>query len=196
MNFDPALLVMLSQEVDDTHWKKYLDGIRKECEERAKTFPQGAVATTITERNIGRGADWIVIAVALVGSASYAAFAIPKAHKQVRESLEEWKRIFRELKAIYSWIRGARAALFPDTYLFLVALDRLSAAPEAANLVFQSTMRLPEDDPNMKERESLLLSFTYNLTLEQIAASRRGEVLWTNRIELNVNPSLDSIGSS
>jgi hypothetical protein len=77
-----------------------------------------------------------------------AAFAIPKAHKEIRESIAEWKRIFRELKALYSWIRADRAAPYPDAYL-LVALEHLSVGQEAKDVVFRDTMRLPEDNPDL-----------------------------------------------
>lgn len=144
------------------------------------SHPQGALTGDVSIRNMGRGADWIVVAVSITSAVASALVAIPKAHKFVRETVEEWKRIYRELRATYEWICVDRPALYPDAYLFLVALTQIEEIVNGENLAFVGVTRLPESNPDLAGREALLFSFTANKVVEQIAVSRTGEVQWRN----------------
>lgn len=177
---DTELLILAFGEIPDSAWHRELATAKSFFEERLVKCPQGALVGDVSIRNIGRGADWTVIAVSITSTVAAALVAIPKAHKFVRENVEEWKRIYRELRAIYDWMCADRPALYPDAYLFLVALTQIEEIVNSESLAFIGVTRLPESNPDLAGREALLFSFTANGVVEQIAVSRTGEVLWRN----------------
>jgi hypothetical protein len=180
---DTALLILTFGEVEDEAWSREVGAAKQFFRERLNSYPEGPLTGDVWAQNIGRGADWVVIAVSVASAVGTMLIAIPKAHKLVRESIDEWRRIYRELTSVYEWISAERPVLYPDAYLFLVALQRLSDSPDA-EVIFHGVMRLPESNPSLKGKESLLFSFTCNGCIEQVAISRLGEVLWRNSISL------------
>jgi hypothetical protein len=131
-------------------------------------------------RNIGKGADWSVIVLAITGIF----LAIPEAHKKVRESYEEWQLIFKELKSFYSRIIPKKIALYPDQYLFLIALNQVVTKTNLECLLFLGFSTLPEETPELDIYPALLFSFQNQNSLYQVAISRHGEVLWENQIQM------------
>jgi len=134
----------------------------------------------IMEKNIGRGADWIV----LVLSIGIAVWIIPDVHKKVRNNIEEWCRIYQELHTFFNWVLEKQVALYSDEYLFLQAIETLSHQNITEHMEFKGVTRLPEDNPDNRGRESLLFSFGDTRMLVQVAISRSGEILWKNTIKL------------
>jgi hypothetical protein len=149
--------------------------------ERLRSYPGGEIKGTVATRNIGKGADWIVVAISFAGLF----FTIPKAHKVVRESWEEWQRIYKEIKAIFSWLVPHQPAYYPDGYLFLVAVSELVKDLGVANLTFIGLARLPEDNPDFAGREPLLFTFRGDQSIEQVAVARHGVVFWRNCVQIN-----------
>lgn len=182
---DTELLILALSEIPDHAWSRELAAAKRFFQERLTSYPQGALIGNVSTRNIGRGADWTVIAVSITSAVATAFFAIPKAHKLVRESIEEWRRIYRELRAIYEWVCAERSALYPDAYLFLLALTQLEKTANSTDLAFTGVMRLPESNPDLAGMEALLFSFTAGDVVEQIAVSRTGDVLWRNSFLTN-----------
>jgi hypothetical protein len=107
-------------EVLDENWEAEEERVRQHYLKRLSTYPRGHIDAKVETRNIGRGADWIVVVISLASAVATGFVAIPKAHKLIRESVEEWQRIFNELKALFGWL-APRRALYPDNFLFLTA---------------------------------------------------------------------------
>lgn len=178
------ILILEFGEIPDEEWAAAEEQVITHYSQRLQDYSNGPVSASVETRNIGKGADWIVVAITFASTFAAGFFAIPKAHKLVRESVEEWGHIFSELKSIFDWLTPKKI-LFPDNYLFLLALSHLDRSTEVDALVFQSINRLPENDPDLRDKEALLFSFTHARVLEQVAVSRQGSILWHNTIELS-----------
>jgi hypothetical protein len=152
--------------------------------DKLESYPDGHIPAEVRIKNIGRGADWSVVSISILSTASVLFFAIPAAHKKVRESLEEWKRIYNEFSRLISWLAFSSPIYYPDHYLFLVALLKLDEDAEASELTFLSSHAIPEDNPDLKGLESLIFNFQDGEILESVAVSRQGIILWHNSTEL------------
>jgi hypothetical protein len=152
--------------------------------DKLETYPDGHIPTEVGIKNIGRGADWSLISISILSTASFLFFAIPAAHKKVRESLEEWKRIYNEFSSLIKWLSFSCPVYYPDHYLFLVALLKLDENTEASELIFLSSHPIPEENPDLKDLESIIFNFQDGELFESVAISRQGEVLWHNSTEL------------
>ena len=139
---------------------------------------RGSVQGIVSVRNIGKGADWSVIVLAIIG----VYFAIPEAHKKIRESFEEWQHIFKELKSLYSLLIPKKTALYPNQYLFLIALNLVATKTNPEALESLGLCALPEENSDLDKYPPLLFSFKNENTLYQVATARKGVVLWENEI--------------
>jgi len=175
------LVILAFGELSDENWKEAVAAEEEHLRERVASYkgrpPLNAEVAAI---NIGRGADWIVLAV----SFGVAAIAIPEAHKKVRENIEEWIRIYRELHSFYSWIVKGRKSFYPDGYLFLKATETLSGQLLLEGMEFKGIARIPEANPDLQGREALIFSFGDSKKLIQVAVARDGKLLWENSIAL------------
>ena len=80
----------------------------------------------LLEKGIGVGADWPVIAIKISAITGTAFFAIPAAHKKIRESLEEWKIIGKNFLKLIDFISDSeRIITYPIQVLFLDAIASL-----------------------------------------------------------------------
>jgi hypothetical protein len=152
--------------------------------DKLETYPDGHIPAEVGIKNIGRGADWHVVSISILSAASVLFFAIPAAHKKVRESLEEWKRIYNEFGRLIRWFSFSSPIYYPEHYLFLVALLKLDEDTEASELTFLSCHAVPEDNPSLQGLESLIFNFQDGDVFESVAVTRQGEVLWHNSTEL------------
>lgn len=108
-----------------------IDGILKEFNEPVKY--------DLTEHNFGGGADWPVIAVNVATIASVGFFAIPEAHKRIRESLEEWGRIGASIKKLIKHLSDREVLVAePIEVLFLDACKALLEFSNAEDATFES----------------------------------------------------------
>lgn len=174
------ILVPEFSEIDDSEFSRAEEKAIAYYSSLLQTYPGAPAEGSASTRNIGKGADWIVVVISL-GSLF---FVIPKAHKHLRESLEEWQRIYKEFKSLISWLLGNKPALYPDQYLFLVALFVAAETANSNDLVFLGFTRLPEDQPDLFDHGSLLFSFGSAALVIQVAVGRNGHVLWQNELEL------------
>jgi hypothetical protein len=152
--------------------------------DKLESYPDGHIPAEVGVKNIGRGADYYVVSISILSAASVLFFAIPTAHKKVRESLEEWKRIYNEFSRLISWFAFSSPIYYPEHYLFLVALLKLDEDTEASELTFLSCHAIPEDNPDLKGLESLIFNFQDGDVLESVAVTRQGKLLWHNTTEL------------
>lgn len=143
-------------------------------------YSSGSIEGSVSVRNIGKGADWSVIVLTITGIF----FAIPEAHKKIRESIEEWQLIFSELKCLYQKLIPKKIALYPNQYLFLIALNFIVSKTNLETLVFLGFSTLPEENPDLDIYPTLLFSFQNKNILYQVAVARHGEVLWENQIQV------------
>ncbi|MGE0873572.1 MAG: hypothetical protein AB7O31_02760 [Burkholderiales bacterium] len=179
------LLVVAFGEIADDVWAQEEESAVRHFRDRLESYPAGPIRGEVAVKNIGRGADWTVVAIAIASAAGTAFFAIPKAHKAIRTSLAEWGRIVKEVQSVYAWIVGDRKALYPDSYLFLLALEQARKRRDGRALTYLGVKRLPEDKPDLHNLESLLFSFRNAKCIDQVAISREGRVLWHNEIPIS-----------
>ena len=164
-------------KIDDEHWDEAkAKALGKYSNALAE---QSYYEASVSIRNIGHGADWLVVVVSLVS----AFFAIPRAHKLVRETIEEWLKIYAELSSVIKRV-APRRALLPDAYLFLVALDHILTEVNPDNAMFQGFVRIPENNPDLGGYENLIFHFTDSGNLHQVCVARSGKVLWDSVLEL------------
>lgn len=104
-------------------------------------------------------------------------------HKKIRENIEEWLRICHELRTFFRLIFGEKKALYPDEFLFLLAIEALDGT-KATAVKYNGAFRLPENNPDLMGRESLVFSFSDSEQLYQIAVSGSDHVSWRNAIAL------------
>ncbi|WP_223619032.1 hypothetical protein [Lysobacter sp. ESA13C] len=176
------ILVAEFGEIDDSAWSEAERIAIDNYLQLLQTYPSRPIEGSVTIRNIGRGADWSVIALAIGGLF----LAIPEAHKRLRESLEEWRRIFKEFQSISSWLGlvGKKSVLYPDQYLFLIATFHVVDRFEPDAIIFLNALRLPEDRPDLTQMGCLLFSFSLGNVVHQVAVDRGGRVLWENAISI------------
>ncbi|BBA31979.1 hypothetical protein sS8_0009 [Methylocaldum marinum] len=176
-----SLLIIAFGELSDEDWKETVAAEEAYLRERIASYSGGDfLKAEAKATNIGRGADWTVLAVFF----GLAAVAIPQAHKKVRESVEEWILIYRELHAFFAWLVKGRNALYPDEYLFLKAIETLSEQLRLEGMEFKGMTRIPESNPDLQGREAMIFSFGDNKRIVQVAVARNGNVLWDNSVEM------------
>lgn len=175
-------LVVAFSEIADEDWQRVVRAAEHEFQERAAAFDSPAISEIeVSSRNIGRGADWTVLAL----SFAIAAWTVPEVHRKIRENIEEWRRIYQELEKLFTWIARGKPVLYPDQYLFLKALQALPSGTPEDGLEYKGVARLPQLNPDLHGREDLLFSFGDGQRIVQVAVSRSGNVLWHNIIELS-----------
>ncbi len=170
-------------EVPDDELDARIADARNSYLARLDEFPGGPIEASVFPRNIGQDGDWTVLVVSFGSAIAGGFFAIPKAHMLVRESIEEWGRVFEELTSIVSHLDPPKT-LYPDVYLFLMALRDVDRPGEKDSFQFHGYKRLPESDPDLRDLESLLFTFSRKGTLKQVAVSRYAQILWRNDPEL------------
>lgn len=178
MSLSLEILVSEFGEVDDSEWPRVQSEAIGQYSQLLQNYPAGPIDGSVAIRNIGRGADWAVVVLVIGGLF----FTIPEAHKRVRESLEEWRRIFKELKSVSSWLFSSKHALYPDHYLFLVAVFFVAERAETDELTFLGFTQLPESNPDLANKGALLFSFSHGRMIRQVAVGRNGDVLWENEL--------------
>lgn len=150
--------------------------------QKLESYPGGYIPAEVSTKDIGRGADWLVVSVTILSGAASLFFAIPAAHKKVRETLEEWDRIFREFKKLLDWLSIRKPIMLPDEYLFLEALSKLNEEYEASELMFLGVNRIPTDNPSLQGFEDMVFSFQHGDIIKSVAVSRSGKILWHHSV--------------
>ena len=178
------ILVNAFGELSDNEWKATEKKELNFYKDKFESYPGGYIPAEIEIKNIGRGADWDVVSLIILPSVSIIFFAIPSAHKKIREAIDEWKKIFNEFQRLIKWLSFKSEVFFPDEYLFLCALVKLDESVDASELIFKDYHLIPNDNPDMKGKEDLIFNFINGSTLESAAISRQGKPLWHHTTEL------------
>jgi len=163
--------------------KEEIDGLRRKIE----SYPGGHIPAEIRTKDIGRGADWLVVSVTILSGATGLFFAIPATHKKVRETLEEWRLIFNEFSRFLDWLSIKDPVMLPVQYLLLVALNKLDEGCDASESVFLGINGIPTDNPSLQDFEDLVFSFQDGDMIECIAVSRSGKVIWYHSVKSTSN---------
>ncbi|TYO99842.1 hypothetical protein EDC39_1012 [Geothermobacter ehrlichii] len=96
-----------------------------------------SVDYSIQETNFGVGADWPTIALDVATIAGVGFFAVPEAHKRVREALEEWQLISANIKKLIDWIGGKESIVAqPIELIFIAASEALLSLVKNDDAVF------------------------------------------------------------
>lgn len=120
---DPTLGKDWNEQKDEI--KQELNGIIQELPER--------VDCSINELNLGAGADWPTIAVTI----GFGFFAIPEAHKRIREALEEWAMIGERVKALIQKLSKSNSLVSePLEILFIEASEKLLSLTNQDDAIF------------------------------------------------------------
>lgn len=151
--------------------------------QKFESYPGVYVPVEVGTKNIGKGADWLVVSVTILSSATGLFFAVPAAHKKVREILEEWNRIFKEFRKLLDWLSFKNHVMLPDEYLFLEALSKLDEECEASELTFLGVNKIPKHNPSLQGFEDMVFGFQDGRMIESVAVSRSGKVLWHHSVE-------------
>lgn len=109
-----------------TDWPEQTPAIIKRVNELLRRYPGGPLEFQVKESNHGRGADWPTITVSLITVAGVLLFGIPAAHKKLRETIEEWRKIKQNVDRVIAWIEGQeRVVAYPVEVLFFDAVEWL-----------------------------------------------------------------------
>jgi len=98
----------------------------------------------VSSINLGAAADWLVVAITI---ASTGFFLIPATHKRLRETIEEWGRIFNHFKKLRQWLEKKYSVTMHSPGFSLIdAIDRLEIRGELDNAIFLDHSILPRRD--------------------------------------------------
>ncbi len=138
--------VVLSQYEDPStgaDWPEQTAQIVEQLKSRVESWSGDRVEYRIRETNHGFGADWPTITLQILSFGATAFFVIPAAHKKVRESIEEWRKIKANIERLIAWVSPKKKVTsFPVTPLFLDAADQVFAA-DASYRAFLGWFEIP-----------------------------------------------------
>jgi hypothetical protein len=161
--------------------------------------PNKKATPVVRELNLGAGADWIVFAIDLAIWTGAAIFTIPKAHKFVRESYEECKKIHSEILALIDKARGNRKVVrYPPEVLYLEALQAvLATLPKGeVQFLYHSPLPVSSDLVNgFLALEHHLFVFSTDSELKLIAIDSERQILWIRDIAQPAAPIHSTIQS-
>lgn len=172
-------------ELGDDEYKSVVEAKIREYKSRLVAFDKGPVEFQVRETNHGRGADLVTVTVTLTSLAGAAFFAIPTAHKKVREALEEWGRIRDELASLIEWISGNDRPSLPIEVLFLESVSDLAKAREVGEIEFLSACEIPTQNAyGFDDQKTYLIVFQDGNEIEIRAYDSYKQRLWSRRVSL------------
>lgn len=180
------LLNDLDTGTDD--WEAHKTSALRSLARTLEAFPGGPVEYQAEEDNRGLGADWTVIALTILSLVGSGFFAIPSAHKKIRETLEEWRRVRDSLNVLGKWLAEHHQMLaYPQQILFLDALSEIekSADVDEAVLIDASEVIVLDDDHRgAKPLAQSHFTFVLDGMLYVYAYDKHRRLLWSRLIEL------------
>jgi len=115
---------------------------------------------SLEQRNLGKGADWPTVAVTIAGIAGTAFFVIPEVHKKIREAIEEWKIIGKNVKKLIQYISAhERVVVYPVELLLIESIVHLEQVASIEGISFGGLRVIAE--PGSHEHISGLFEFTF-----------------------------------
>ena len=166
-------------------WPEQTPLIEAGLRARLSKWHAGSVEYQIRRTNHGLGADWPTITLALLSVAGTLFFAIPAAHKKVRESLEEWKKIKENLERLLAWVSPSEeVASYPVELLFLDATLRTASGDSTEMLEFLGVDELPvptEVSGGFTALKHYLFTFRTGEHIVLVAMDSGRRILWESR---------------
>lgn len=163
-------------------WPEQTPVILNAINARLRGWDDGTLEYQLRETNHGRGADWPTITVSILSLAGAAFFTIPAAHKKVRESLEEWKRIGANLNRLVARLAPrSEVAAFPVELIFFDAVESALRIDESGLLEFLSVQELPvpsEISGGFDHLKYYLFTFRAHERIVLVAIDNGRRVLW------------------
>jgi hypothetical protein len=158
---------------DGLDWPEQTPIIMEKLENTLGSYDE-KVQFQFLEKDIGLGASWPVIAIEISVIAGTAFFAIPAAHKKIRESLQEWKLIGNKFLKLIDFISGSeRVITYPIQILFLDAIAVLEKHKDVETAIFISATTITE--PGSYDHLSGLYEFRFKIENEVWAIALTGE---------------------
>ena len=146
-------------------WHEQTPEIEKQIDGILETYPE-QVDYSIHETNFGGGADWPTIALNVATIAGVGFFAIPEAHKQVREALEEWQLIGANIQKLIAWISGRTPLVSqPIELIFVAATEELLSMINEDDAIFLNYQVLSPVGTN--DELSGLFEFRFEVNSEE-----------------------------
>ncbi|MCZ6862918.1 MAG: hypothetical protein O7I42_22075 [Alphaproteobacteria bacterium] len=179
------IILAFKDPADGLDWHEQSESLIASFEERIAEYKPRTIRGTVSETNIGRGADAPAILISLIEIGSLAFFAIPAAHKLIREACSEWKLIYNELKAVVGWLSRGRPVVLPEEYLYLVALEELSKSNDIEEFETLGCDALDDDNPSLSVTAGIVVKITDGDRVLRIAVSYDGTVLWKDEKDPN-----------
>lgn len=156
------------------------------------------LSARISRDNLGSGADWIVSVIEVAAGLGAALFAIPEAHKRIRESVEECKKIHSEIIALMDRLRGHSPVVRqPVEALYLLALEKVLRETDAAEITLLSSEPIPlpaELSNGFHALQHYLFAFQAGHELVLVAINTDAEILWARRIAQNQEEHKKPVG--
>ncbi|MCG7983767.1 hypothetical protein [Candidatus Thiodiazotropha endoloripes] len=144
---------------------------------------------SLLETDHGTSADWPTITITIGGGIG-ALFIIPEAHKRIRESFEEWKRIGNEITSLITWIASKYPVVaYPKELLFFDLLEwfETELGIDVNELEFISVddeFPIPDKRYGMSIDKAYLFTLKNKKVVYQIAIQNDREIIWKHSYEI------------
>ncbi|PUB74705.1 MAG: hypothetical protein DBP03_08250 [gamma proteobacterium symbiont of Ctena orbiculata] len=144
---------------------------------------------SLEETNHGTAADWPTITITITGAIG-ALFVIPEAHKRIRESCEEWKRIGDEMASLLSWIASKYpVAAYPKELLFFDLLEWFEVelgvdANDLELISLDDEFPIPDKRYGTSIEKAFFFTLKHKNTVHQIAVKNNREIIWKHTYEI------------
>lgn len=172
-------------EIDDEEYRRVVDEKIKEYESRLESVEDGPVEYSVRETNHGRGADLVTVTVSLASLAGAAFFAIPVAHKKIREAIEEWNLIGKEINSLISHVSGNDRPSLPIEVLFFEAVSDRANLGVTDNLEFLCAYEIPTQNTFwFDDTKTYLFVFRDKAQIELVAYDSYKSKLWSKQVPL------------
>jgi hypothetical protein len=163
-------------------WSEQTPSILKDLTSRIESWDGAKVEYRIRETNHGLDADWLTITLQVLSVGTTAFFVIPAAHKEVRESIEEWRKIKANIERFITWISPKKkVASYPVELLFFDSADQALAADASDRLAFLCWSEIPvpvEISGGFTAIKHYVFTFRSPAQITLVAIDNQRRVLW------------------
>jgi len=124
-------------------WKKQTNIIKKTLDKKISSYKKN-IEFNLKESEHGIGADYPTIIIEIIGLGSIIFFSIPKLHKKIRDSIDEWKIIWHELSKFIMWLKKKEKIIsYSKEIAFLKSLALLDKKTNILDLELVSYLEIP-----------------------------------------------------
>ncbi|MBY0270659.1 MAG: hypothetical protein K2X06_12370 [Burkholderiales bacterium] len=163
-------------------WPEQTPQILEGLKSRIESWDGAKVEYRIRETNHGLGADWPTITLQILSLSATAFFVIPAAHKKIRESIEEWRKIKANVERFIAWVSPKKKiASYPVELLFLDCADQALETDASERLEFLGWSEVPvpaEVSGGFTAIKHYIFTFRSATQITLVAIDNRRQVLW------------------